>query len=144
MTHTARWLVRGMQITGGADVFEPASKPGRGARACVSPMVSVKYLVRARSMATLRAYHERKRERESRRRRRRLLFLSGVPPPSALSPPPLASPPPSHHHRHHRAATSSRSPPCPPPPPPTTTSTMTATIRAARAIASLTRLMKTN
>lgn len=61
-TYIHRWLVRGMQITGGADVFEPASKPGRGVRACVSPMVSVKYLVRARGMATLRIPRERKRE----------------------------------------------------------------------------------
>lgn len=82
---TPRWLVRGMQITGGADVFEPASKPGRGARACVSPMVSVKYLVRARGMATPHAYSVRKRKREREKERETAFSSSSLLPCSSTT-----------------------------------------------------------
>lgn len=82
---TPRWLVRGMQITGGADVFEPASKPGRGARACVSPMVSVKYLVRVRGMATPHAYSVRKRKREREKERETAFSSSSLLPCSTTT-----------------------------------------------------------
>ena len=48
------WSARGMQISGGVDVFASTSKLNRGTRKRVSPMVSVKYLVRERGMATPR------------------------------------------------------------------------------------------
>lgn len=134
---TPRWLVRGMQITGGADVFEPASKPGRGARACVSPMVSVKYLVRARGMATPHAYFTRRRKREEEGRRETTFsssFSSLVFHHHHWHLPRRHRRHHHHHHRHHRSPPRVPLFPHPPSRPTTSSSTMvtmvTMTIRA--------------